>query len=73
MCGAYESIIGMVKEEPLQRFVTKMPSTRFEAAGGPGMLSGVAVETDDQTGLAKRIAPVRLGSVLAEAKPDFWD
>jgi 2',3'-cyclic-nucleotide 2'-phosphodiesterase len=73
MCGAYESIIGMVKEEPLQRFITKMPSTRFEAAGGPGMLSGVAVETDDRTGLATRIAPVRLGSVLAETKPDFWD
>jgi calcineurin-like phosphoesterase len=73
MCGSYESIIGMVKDEPLQRFLTKMPSTRFEAATGPGMLSGIAVETDDKTGLALLVAPVRLGAVLSETRPDFWD
>ena len=73
MCGSYESIIGMAKDEPLRRFLTKMPSTRFEAAGGPGMLSGLAVETDDKTGLAIRIAPVRLGAVLRETRPDFWN
>jgi metallophosphoesterase (TIGR00282 family) len=73
MCGSYESIIGMAKDEPLRRFLTKMPSTRFEAAGGPGMLSGLAVETDDKTGLAIRIAPVRLGAVLSETRPDFWN
>ena len=48
-------------------------STRFEAATGPAALSGIAVETDDKTGLAKRVAPVRLGAVLSEARPDFWD
>jgi hypothetical protein len=73
MCGSYESIIGMAKDEPLRRFLTKMPSTRFEAAGGPGMLSGLAVETDDKTGLAIRVAPVRLGAVLSETRPDFWN
>jgi len=30
------------------------------------------VETDDKTGLALRIAPVRLGGRLSEARPDFW-
>jgi hypothetical protein len=37
------------------------------------MLSGLAVETDDKTGLAIRIAPVRLGAVLSETRPDFWN
>jgi hypothetical protein len=35
-------------------------------------LSGVAVETDDATGLAVRIAPVRLGGRLEPAVPEFW-
>jgi hypothetical protein len=63
----------MSRDEPLRRFLTKMPSTRFEAASGPATLSGLAVETDDKTGLALRAAPVRLGGLLAEAVPEFWD
>jgi len=35
-------------------------------------LSGVAVETDDATGLALRIAPVRAGGRLEPAVPWFW-
>jgi calcineurin-like phosphoesterase len=73
MCGDYDSIIGMVKDEPLRRFLTKMPSARFEAATGPAMLSGLAIETDDKTGLALRCAPVRIGAGLSETTPDFWN
>jgi metallophosphoesterase (TIGR00282 family) len=72
MTGDYESVIGMQKEEPLQRFLTGIPSARFEPANGPATLSGVAVETDDSTGLAVRIAPVRLGGLLEDAVPAFW-
>ena len=54
MTGDYDSIIGMQKEEPLHRFVTGIPSGRFEPAFGVATLSGVAVETDDATGLALR-------------------
>ena len=72
MTGDYDSVIGMQKEEPLHRFVTGIPSGRFEPAGGVATLSGVAVETDDATGLAKRIAPVRIGGRLEEARPRFW-
>src|ERR1700710_1463211 len=72
MTGDYDSIIGMVKEEPLRRFTTGIPSGRFEAAGGAATLSGVAVETDDATGLALRIAPVRAGGRLEPATPGFW-
>jgi 2',3'-cyclic-nucleotide 2'-phosphodiesterase len=73
MCGDYESVIGMVKEEPMRRFLSRIPSARFEAATGPAMLSGLAVEIDEKTGLASRVAPVRLGAVLSEARPTFWE
>jgi len=72
MTGDYDSIIGMQKEEPLRRFLTGIPSGRFEAALGTATLSGVAVETDDATGLALRIAPVRIGGRLEPALPGFW-
>ena len=72
MTGDYDSVIGMQKEEPLQRFLTGISSSRFEPATGPATLSGVAVETDDASGLALRIAPVRIGGRLAPAMPAFW-
>ena len=72
MTGDYDSIIGMQKDEPLQRFTTGIPSGRFEPAQGIATLSGVAVETDDTTGLALRIAPVRTGGRLEPATPGFW-
>jgi metallophosphoesterase (TIGR00282 family) len=72
MTGDYDSVIGMQKEEPLHRFLTGIPSGRFEPAGGVATLSGVAVETDDATGLALRIAPVRIGGRLEPALPGFW-
>ena len=71
MCGDYDSSLGMDKEEPINRFVSKIPKARFEAASGPATLCGVAVEISDRTGLAERIMPLRLGPLLAEALPDF--
>jgi metallophosphoesterase (TIGR00282 family) len=73
MTGDYESVIGMEREEPLSRFLRKIPSSRFEPAGGPATLCAVAVETDDATGLARRVGPVRLGGKLEQARPAFWD
>jgi metallophosphoesterase (TIGR00282 family) len=72
MTGDYDSVIGMQKEEPVRRFTTGIPSGRFEPAFGVATLSGVAVETDDKTGLAVKIAPVRLGGRLSQTQPDFW-
>ncbi|MGC1563431.1 MAG: YmdB family metallophosphoesterase, partial [Bradyrhizobium sp.] len=72
MTGDYDSIIGMQKEEPLRRFTTGIPSARFEPALGPATFSAVAVETDDRTGLALRLAPVRLGGRLEPARAGFW-
>jgi 2',3'-cyclic-nucleotide 2'-phosphodiesterase len=73
MTGDFDSIIGMSKEEPLQRFLRRISSARFEPASGPATLCAMAVDTDPATGLAVRVAPVRLGGVLAGAKPAFWD
>jgi hypothetical protein len=73
MTGDYDSVIGMNKEEPLQRFLRKISTTRFEPAMGPATLCALALETDDATGLAQRIAPVRLGGRLEEARPAMWD
>jgi len=70
--GDHDSIIGMQKEEPLRRFTSGIPSGRFEPAQGIATLSGVAVETDDSTGLALRIAPVRIGGRLEPTLPGFW-
>ncbi|MEO0543910.1 MAG: TIGR00282 family metallophosphoesterase [Pseudomonadota bacterium] len=72
MCGDYDSSIGMDKEEPLNRFVTKLPRNRFEAAEGPATLSGVAVKTSDRTGLAEAVHPVRIGPRLQEVRPSWW-
>jgi len=73
MTGDYQSVIGMDKDEPLTRFLRRISSSKFETANGPGTLSALAVETDDATGLAMRVGPVRLGGVLEEAMPTFWD
>ena len=72
MTGDYDSVIGMLKDEPVNRFLTKIASSRFEPALGAATLCAVAVETDDATGLARHIGAVRLGGRLEEARPAFW-
>jgi len=69
MCGDYDSVIGMDKQEPVSRFVTHMRSSRFTPATGPATLSGVFVETDDSTGLAVRCEPIRIGGRLSRTLP----
>jgi metallophosphoesterase (TIGR00282 family) len=69
MCGDYDSVIGMQKDEPLRRFVSGMGRERFTPALGEATLSGLYVETEDRTGRATRAVPVRLGGRLPEANP----
>jgi calcineurin-like phosphoesterase len=63
----------MSKDEPLNRFLHRIPGSRFEPALGEATLCAVAVETDDATGLARRVAGVRLGGRLEQARPAFWE
>jgi metallophosphoesterase (TIGR00282 family) len=69
MCGDYNSVIGMDKAEPLQRFTRKIPTGRMEPASGEGTMCGVFVETDDATGFARHVAPLRIGGRLRPEWP----
>lgn len=69
MCGDYDSSLGMDKEEPVNRFVTKIPKGRFEPATGEATLCGAGIEIDDKSGLAVSIRPLRIGPRLENARP----
>jgi 2',3'-cyclic-nucleotide 2'-phosphodiesterase len=72
MCGDYDSIIGMDKAEPLQRFLRKLPVERMKPAEGEATVCGVIVETDDATGFARRVAPIRVGGLLSQTGFGGW-
>jgi metallophosphoesterase (TIGR00282 family) len=69
-CADYDSVIGMDKYEPLNRFTKKLPGNRYTPATGPATLCGVFVETNAK-GLAARIDPVRVGGRLKQAVPQI--
>ena len=69
MCGDYDSVIGMDKDEPMSRFLRRIPGGRFTAASGEATVCGVVVDSDDATGLATAIVPLRMGGRLAPVAP----
>ncbi len=69
MCGDYDSVIGMEKDEPLNRFTTKLRGGRFQPAQGTPTLCGVIVETNQKNGLAETVNPLRLGGRLSSTVP----
>src|SRR5258708_23396337 len=71
MCGDYDSVIGMQKQTAIARFVRKMPGERLQVAEGEGTLCAAFIETDDATGLARRIAPLRLRRPLPPGRPPY--
>ena len=70
MCGDYDSVIGMKKEAAIGRFLEEDSPGRLEPATGEATLCAVFLETDDETGLARRVAPLRTGGDLAETWPE---
>ena len=66
MCGDYDSVIGMDKGVAAARFWRRVPGERLAPASGVATLCGLFVETDDQTGLARDVSPVRLGGRLSQ-------
>ena len=61
MCGDYNSVIGMDKEGPIHSFVKGYRADgRFSVANGAGITCGSFIESDDITGLAKKIEIIRL-------------
>lgn len=69
MTGDYDSVIGMDKALSMQRWQTSVPSKKLEPAMAEATLCAVFMETDDATGLARRVEPIRLRGRLAEAYP----
>jgi len=74
MCGDYDSVIGMEKTISLARFTQRLPTDRMSPSGGEATVCGLLLETDDATGLARRVAPLRIGGMLQPMRPDAsWE
>jgi 2',3'-cyclic-nucleotide 2'-phosphodiesterase len=58
MAGPFHSVIGVVKEDVIRRFLTSIPD-RFESASQDARLNGVFVDVDSQTGKARRIERIQ--------------
>ena len=65
MCGDYNSVIGMNKENSIKKFFKDKNAVSHFPAEGEGTLSGVIVETNFETGLAKKITRLIYGGSLA--------
>ena len=73
MTGDFESVIGMDKDEPLNRFLRKLPGAQVRAGERPG--DAVRPRGRDRRrdrACRRESAPVRLGGILEEARPTFW-
>jgi metallophosphoesterase (TIGR00282 family) len=64
MCGDYNSVIGMNKENSIMKFLNDTKAQRHFPAVGQSTLSGIIVEADDFTGLANKIERFIYGGVL---------
>lgn len=59
MCGDYDSVIGFETAAPIERLKDKSSNTRLEPKNGVAEVHGVFIETDDKTGLAIKITPIK--------------
>ena len=66
MCGDYNSVIGMNKENSIKRFLKDKDAIKHYPAEGEGTLSGVIIETDTNTGLAKKVTRIIDGDFLTK-------
>ena len=67
MTGPYDSVIGMDKDIILKRFTTYLPQKFEVITKGRAVLSGVCIDLDDKTGLAKKIERI----LINEDQPFF--
>jgi len=58
MSGPFYSVIGVIKEDVIRRFLTSIPD-KFESASQDAQLNGVFVEVDSGTGKASRIERIQ--------------
>jgi len=65
MTGPHDSIIGVITEAALGRFLTSMPA-KFEAATGAGRLNAVIITADPASGKATRIERLNMSAQEVE-------
>ena len=59
MCGDYNSVIGFDPQTPIERLKDKYSLGHLEPSTGRATVCGTFVETDEQTGLAVKIEPIK--------------
>ena len=64
MCGDYNSVIGMNRDNSLKKFFKDPSAKKHYPALGEATLSGLIVKANDDTGLAKEIEPIIIGGAL---------
>ena len=64
MCGDYNSVIGMNRENSLKKFFNDPSAIKHFPALGKGTISGLLVCANDETGLADKVEPIILGESL---------
>ena len=64
MCGDYNSVIGMNKENSIKKFFKDKDAIKHIPATGEATLSGVIIEADKKTGLAKKVSRLIEGGSL---------
>ena len=64
MCGDYDSVIGMNKENSIKKFKKDPSAENHFPANGDASISGVIVDADDKTGLANNINQIIIGGNL---------
>ena len=64
MCGDYNSVIGMNRDNSLKKFFKDPSATKHYPALGEATISGLMVIADDKTGLANKVEPIVLGALL---------
>ena len=64
MCGDYNSVIGMNRDNSLKKFFKDPSARKHYPALGEATISGLMVKADDETGLAKKVEPIIVGSAL---------
>lgn len=67
MCGDYYSSIGIMYESAISRILGTLPMTKIQPAEGQATICGIFVETDNKTGLAQSIHPIRIGPNISNS------
>ena len=66
MCGDYNSVIGMNRDNSLNKFLKENSTKKHFPALGNATISGVLVTANEKTGLALKIEQIILGGALQE-------